>query len=146
MEPIVKLPPRFVPAPATVSPVLRKLMEVRASPAPAPVGHDEWKAFATASAEDAALVGQLAAIRERHGVIVQERALAGVKCYFVSPGQTKTAHRNRLLLGFHGGAFVGGAGEAGLLEAIEVAALAGLNAIAVDYRMAPHHPFPAAVD
>src|SRR6185312_2313135 len=50
------------------------------------------------------------------------------------------------LLGVHGGSFIVGGGEAGLLEAIEMAGSTHIKTIAIDYRMPPEHPFPAALE
>jgi acetyl esterase/lipase len=47
-------------------------------------------------------------------------------------------------MNLHGGGFVMGSGS--LVEAIPVAHLAKVPVIAVDYRLAPEHPYPAAVD
>jgi acetyl esterase/lipase len=46
----------------------------------------------------------------------------------------------------HGGGYVAGGGEAGLDEAILLAHYTGIKVVAVDYRMPPDHPFPAALD
>lgn len=51
-----------------------------------------------------------------------------------------------VLLCLHGGAFMWGAGAGALLEAIPVAANMGCTVIAIDYRLAPEHLYPAAVD
>lgn len=50
------------------------------------------------------------------------------------------------LLYFHGGGFVIGSAQAYRLLAAELARSAGLTAYAPDYRLAPEHPFPAAID
>jgi acetyl esterase/lipase len=50
------------------------------------------------------------------------------------------------LLYFHGGSYVVGSPDTHASLAGELAARAGLRATSVDYRLAPEHPFPAAVD
>lgn len=59
---------------------------------------------------------------------------------------TAGASGQRRLLYFHGGGYVIGSPEthAGLVG--ELARRAGIRAISVDYRLAPEHPFPAAVE
>lgn len=51
-----------------------------------------------------------------------------------------------VLLNLHGGGFLWGAGAGAVLEAVPVAATSGLPVFAVEYRLAPEHRFPAAVD
>ncbi|KUN04455.1 alpha/beta hydrolase [Streptomyces yokosukanensis] len=53
---------------------------------------------------------------------------------------------SRVLLYFHGGAYaIGSAADATSLAA-DVSRRSGARAVCVDYRLAPEHPFPAAVD
>jgi acetyl esterase/lipase len=54
------------------------------------------------------------------------------------------AAESRLLINFHGGGFMVDSGS--LTETIPIAGLTGIPVISVMYRMAPEHPFPAAVD
>jgi acetyl esterase/lipase len=82
----------------------------------------------------------------RFGVTVAPQVIGGVRCYAVMPKVVGPNYRNRLVLGLHHGGWVGGAGESGLSEAIVIAGLVGSKVIAVDYRMLPDHPFPAAMD
>ena len=50
----------------------------------------------------------------------------------------------RVLLWFHGGAFVLGSSASWRRFACDVAAAAGVTVLLPDYRLAPEHPFPAA--
>lgn len=82
---------------------------------------------------------------ERFDVQVLETEIGGVPVHQVIP----TAVRDddgRTLLNLHGGAFMWGSGSGALVEAIPVAATSGIPVIAVDYRLAPEHTFPAASD
>jgi acetyl esterase/lipase len=56
------------------------------------------------------------------------------------------AARDGALLYLHGGAFVIGSARGYRALAAELGRAAGLPAYAIDYRLAPEHPFPAAVD
>lgn len=59
-----------------------------------------------------------------------------------TPGDESSA----VVLYFHGGAYaLGSAGDSVGLAA-DVARRVGVRAVSVDYRLAPEHPFPAAVD
>ncbi|KSU70902.1 alpha/beta hydrolase [Rhodococcus qingshengii] len=51
-----------------------------------------------------------------------------------------------VLLWFHGGGFVIGDASGDLLQSSRFAEDAGVTTISVDYRLAPEHPYPAAVD
>ncbi|WP_422059685.1 alpha/beta hydrolase [Sphingopyxis sp.] len=88
--------------------------------------------------------GLLGKALDRYAVTIVEREIAGVRVHDVTPaGGAKTGST---LLCLHGGGFMWGDGAGALLEAVPVAAVAGMRVIAVDYRMAPEHVFPAAVD
>ena len=50
------------------------------------------------------------------------------------------------VLYFHGGGYVAGSARTGTHLAAELARRAGGRALSVDYRLAPEHPFPAAVE
>ena len=50
------------------------------------------------------------------------------------------------ILYFHGGGYVAGSARTGTYLAAELARRAGGRALSVDYRLAPEHPYPAAVE
>jgi acetyl esterase/lipase len=81
---------------------------------------------------------------KRYGVVVSKGRVAGVPVQHVYKQGTDPSADNRLLINFHGGGFMidGGA----LSETIPLAGLTGIPTMAVMYRMAPEHPYPAAVD
>ncbi|MFP6638957.1 MAG: alpha/beta hydrolase [Myxococcota bacterium] len=54
--------------------------------------------------------------------------------------------RDRVLLYFHGGGYVIGSIATHRAMVARIAAAAGVRALIIDYRLAPEHPFPAAVD
>jgi monoterpene epsilon-lactone hydrolase len=88
-----------------------------------------------------ALVG--AEQRKVHAVSVTDDVIAGVPIRRIAPA-SGVVDRSKVLLNLHGGGFATDSGS--LTENIPVAALSGLEVIAVLYRFAPEHPFPAAVD
>lgn len=62
---------------------------------------------------------------------------------WVSAGR---AERRKVILYLHGGAFVAGAPETHSHVAADLAAASGARAFLPDYRLAPEHPFPAALE
>jgi len=56
------------------------------------------------------------------------------------------AHPTRVLLYLHGGAYAMGSAAAAAGLASELSRRVGIRAVSVDYRLAPEHPFPAALD
>jgi monoterpene epsilon-lactone hydrolase len=58
----------------------------------------------------------------------------------VAPGRGGT------ILYFHGGSFVVGSPETALSLTGNLVARTGMRAISLDYRLAPEHPFPAAIE
>ena len=75
---------------------------------------------------------------------VEETTVGGVRCHRVRPLEQPAEHARKVLINLHGGGFVLGSGA--LIEAIPIANETRCEVIAVDYRLAPEHPFPAAVD
>ncbi|MGH6650247.1 MAG: alpha/beta hydrolase fold domain-containing protein [Sphingopyxis sp.] len=80
----------------------------------------------------------------KYAVDIAEREIAGVKVHEVTPAGG--APDSPVLLCLHGGAFMWGEGPGALLEAVPVAAVADMRVLAIDYRLAPEHVYPAAVD
>lgn len=88
---------------------------------------------------------RLAEMRARYSVSVTSETIAGVRVDVVVPTEHLPArNRDRVLINLHGGAFMRGAGSGALVEAVPIAATSRIKVIAVDYRMAPEHRFPAA--
>jgi monoterpene epsilon-lactone hydrolase len=81
-------------------------------------------------------------------VKTQRTSIAGVSVDIVTPAAgVAAAKKNKVLINFHGGAFVlGGGGIGGRLEAVPMAGLGGYEVITVDYREAPEAHYPAATD
>ncbi|MDX6315079.1 MAG: epsilon-lactone hydrolase [Streptomyces sp.] len=77
------------------------------------------------------------------GTTTVDGRLGGVPVVFAQPpGVSPSAP---VVLFFHGGAYVLGSAAAGVSLAAGLAARAGGRGISVGYRLAPEHPFPAAV-
>jgi epsilon-lactone hydrolase len=91
-------------------------------------------------------LAQIDSLKKQFDVTVEPRSIGGVRCFVVTPRAIPEGNRRRLLLNVHGGAYVFGSGEGGTMEAILMAGHAHMKVIAVDYRMPPDFPYPAAMD
>ena len=60
-------------------------------------------------------------------------------------GQSRDANGSALIY-FHGGGYVLGSAKTNVVLPIRVGIASGIPVLTVDYRLAPEHPFPAAVD
>ncbi len=130
---------RVVPVPTTVSPEAQRTLAhpYPDDPTPEPLpdqrrGVDAWQAKAGA------------AFRALYPVDVQPATIAGVPVKLVNPPTIPESHRDRVLINLHGGGFKVDSGS--LTESVPVAFLSQTKTIAVLYRLAPEHPFPAAVE
>jgi acetyl esterase/lipase len=85
-----------------------------------------------------------ARLREAFAVDIAETAIGGVEVLDVTPSGGHDP--DRVLINLHGGAFSVGWDGIAMLEAIPIAALGGYRVVSVNYRMAPEHRHPAAVE
>ena len=130
---------RIVPIPATISAEAQHSL-ARPEPdqgPPEPLAQrrsrtDAW-ALATAAAWSKLCPNQLV-----------EDKIAGVPVRIVTPDGMPEANRDKVLLNLHGGGFNSDSGS--YTETIPIAGYAKIKVVAVLYRLAPEHPFPAAVD
>ncbi|MEA3455974.1 MAG: alpha/beta hydrolase fold domain-containing protein [Campylobacterota bacterium] len=109
-----------------------------------PQTKEEWKAWA-AKINTKAAVGAQALAKELK-VSVRQGAINGVNVYRLTPAEIDPKHKDHLFVYLHGGAYVLLGGEAGIGEAVLVAARTRMPVISVDFRMPPEHPAPAAID
>lgn len=82
-------------------------------------------------------------MRRPRGLVVENIALAGIAAQNLVPGD---ADATRHMLYLHGGAYVEGSPASHTLLAGQVAAAVRATTWLIDYRLAPEHPFPAALD
>jgi monoterpene epsilon-lactone hydrolase len=130
---------RVVPVPTTISPEARQWLARPVSDAavPEPLAirrskTDEWQARAGKS------------FRKLYPVGVAEQTIAGVPTKVITPAQIPANKMDRVLINVHGGGFNSDSGS--LTETIPVAFMTQTKVVAVLYRLAPEHPFPASVD
>ncbi len=140
---VVELGKVKLPLPNTVSPEARAYLSFdpnQGQPedaAPLPM----WK-MRDALAPAFEMLNQQA--QQAYPVEIEEVEIAGVRCHRVKPIDAPEANKAKVLINLHGGGFVLGSGS--LVEAIPIANETQCEVIAVDYRLAPEHPYPAAVD
>jgi monoterpene epsilon-lactone hydrolase len=81
--------------------------------------------------------------QKSYAVTITDDVIAGVPVRRIvrAAGASDT---RRVLMNLHGGGFTVDAGS--LTENIPIAAITGIEVVAVLYRFAPEHPFPAAVE
>ncbi len=138
---------REVPPPAGASETLSEA--IASAPAPdvaqggivIPATEEGWLALQQGSG-----AVSLDALSAQFSVSIERDEINGVTVYRVTPDQLDPHHDGHLFLHVHGGAYVLGGGDGSVGEAVTVASRLGIQAVSVDYRMPPAHPFPAAVD
>lgn len=145
------VPARKVPAPAGAGDHLRD--SIARTPAPdvearrrsVPKEAEDWNRLIALRQAQSLDLGVLA---EAFKVKVEAEEIDGVAVHRVSPAKVDPQHAQdeNVFLFLHGGAYVFGGGENGVLEAVVIAARTGIPVLSVDYRMPPADPFPAAVE
>ncbi|MCK9513885.1 MAG: alpha/beta hydrolase [Pigmentiphaga sp.] len=130
-----------IPLPAALSDAARAWLR-EAAARPDPTHNLTADAAIVRRVVDAGYAEQAARFQKLHpGVTITPTVLGGVPCAIASPERPDDS---AVLINLHGGAFV--AGQGALFEAIPIAARTKLSVVAVDYRLAPEHAFPAAVE
>jgi epsilon-lactone hydrolase len=130
---------RVVPVPTTISPEAQKMLARVELDAAVPQtleerrsGTDKWQAGAGEQ------------FKKLYPVNVASDTIAGVPVRVITPVTIAAEKRDRVLMNLHGGGFNSDSGS--LSETIPIANLSGIKVIAVLYRLAPEHPFPAGLD
>lgn len=130
---------RVVPVPDTVSPEAQKSLARQVSDARKPETLQERR-----SKTDIWQKGAGEKSRALYPVNIAGGKIAGVAVRIITPLSTPADKRDRVLINVHGGGFNSDSGS--LTETIPIANLTQTKVVAVLYRLAPEHPFPAAVD
>src|SRR5258708_26391328 len=130
---------RVVPVPTTISPEAQQMLARVESDAPVPqtleerrTGTDKWQAG----------VGEQ--FKKLYRVNIASDTIAGVPVRVVTPLTIAADKRDRVLINLHGGGFNSDSGS--LSETIPIANISRVKVIAVLYRLAPEHLFPAGLD
>jgi epsilon-lactone hydrolase len=96
---------------------------------------DEWREVIAEGADEL--------IKVDGDIKVESVDAGGVRAEWVVP---PNANPNRVLMYMHGGGYIMCSAEFHRGLVARIARAAGVRALNVDYRLAPEHPFPAAVD
>jgi acetyl esterase/lipase len=136
-EPAAVMPP----PPDTLSEQARTALAAMAAGIPADLANIDIAIMRT-FAEQVQL-GLGAEQQKAYPVNIADDVIAGVPVRRIVRS-SGAVDRHRILMNLHGGGFCVDAGA--LTENIPIAAIAGIEVVAVCYRLAPEHPYPAAVD
>ena len=111
-----------------------------------------WEPWARASADDVGLDAIRSALEELHArfapppdVTIAPVIAGGVPALRVTPAAPEQAPSQATVLFLHGGGYVAGSAFGYRHLAGAVAAAAQAPVLAIDYRLAPEHPYPAAL-
>jgi epsilon-lactone hydrolase len=134
------IPPR---GPAFLSDAARAVIEqpIEHIPSPPASDKDAWRRQIAELNEGLA---DIIAASTALPVRTERTLIAGVPTYVVTPDEADPA--GPIQLDIHGGGLILGAGEVTRIAGEQNAANSGIVHWAVDYRMPPDHPFPAALD
>ena len=130
---------RVVPVPETISPEAQKFISRPISSTAGSGGLAERR-----KGTDEFRIGRAAEARRLYPVNIEEQTTGGVRCDVITPLKIPENKRDRVLINVHGGGFVTDSGS--LVEGIPIANLTATTVVSVYYRLAPEHPYPAAVE
>jgi acetyl esterase/lipase len=145
---VVRLDARAIPPPANISEAARAVL---ATPRPGqgamPAQSDKegWRRLI--AQRDAASAAMSAPFAQRLKADVAARTMGGVPVYVGTPQGERLVSRDKIVFDIHGGALLFGGGEANVsFEAKAIALRTGRVAYALDYRVPPDGPYPAALE
>jgi epsilon-lactone hydrolase len=146
--PVVSLPAREIPLPAAISDAARAVLGAAGRPAdvlPALGDHGAWRKLI---AERTAGAAQMQApLLSRLKADVEATEMGGVPVYVGRPRGERLIDERHVVFDIHGGALIFGGGESAVrFEAAAISLRTGRVTYALDYRVPPDGPYPAALD
>jgi epsilon-lactone hydrolase len=140
---------RTIGVPTSISPEAQQFLSLSAqfggeSPSLDPNDTAGWHAMIRAS--DDQLIAVLGPQVQDLPFSVEERSIAEVPVFVLTPEDAADAPDQPIYLNIHGGGLIMGGGEACRVMALHAAGMAQMPTWSVDYRMPPDHPYPAALD
>jgi len=130
---------RVVPVPKTVSLEAQRWLAERVSDHEPPVTDQQNKQRAEAWQKQLAIDMQ-----SMYPTKITEDKIGDVPVRIITAPSIPTEKQSRVLINIHGGGFVADWGS--VAETVPIASLMQTKVVAIRYRLAPEHPFPAAVD
>jgi acetyl esterase/lipase len=103
-----------------------------------------WRSVIKAG--DEAVIGFVAMVPAVPASSVDVLTIDGVTVFDLMPDGVPDDPDGPIYFDIHGGALIMGGGEACRALATKIAAMTRMRTWSVDYRMAPDHPYPAALD
>src|SRR5579872_3160666 len=145
---IVSLTAREIPPPAHISDAARAVL---ATPRPGTGAYpalDDKEAWRRLIAQrDAASAAMSAPFAARLKADVEARTMGGAPVYVGTPQGERLLSRDKVVFDIHGGALLFGGGETNVsFEAKAISLRTGRVTYALDYRVPPDSPYPAALD
>lgn len=142
---ILHVPARDIPVPSFLSVAARAYLMPQPAPMPYPALEDKagWKTYV--SAVTTAVQPMLTQMMAQVTAHVDERDADGARVYDIIPPGLADGSRG-VILDMHGGGLILCGGDMCRLMGMGAAAGAQKRVWAVDYRMPPEHPYPAALD
>lgn len=136
------------PVPTTVSEEAQALLgapiDTSGKTLPMPSSVEEWLEIVESSNQG--YMPMVEALKDSDAFTIEQQTIAGVTVRVITPVNIPSDRQNKVLINLHGGGYVMFGGELSVMEGIGMALVGGFKVVAVDYRMPPLHPFPAAVD
>jgi len=128
---------RVIPVPTTISPEAQATLR-------RPAGAENQTLAERRTSTDAWQTHAGEVSLKAYPVKIESLTIAGVPVRNVLPLDETSQHPDRVLINVHGGGFNSDSGS--FTESIPIANLTHTRVVSVLYRLAPEHPFPAAVD
>ena len=75
---------------------------------------------------------------------MKDRVINGITTLWITPPQLK--HKDKVMIFIHGGGWIVNSRKAQLKFQADVASSLGVKLVSIEYRLAPEHPYPAALD
>ncbi len=75
---------------------------------------------------------------------MEDRVINGITTLWITPPQLK--HKDKVMIFIHGGGWIVNSRKAQLKFQADAASNLGVKLVSIEYRLAPEHPYPAAVN